>query len=84
MCEGENMSCTGCPLQTLADHFPRATTELRIWHERTGQPDRVLLSVTNQGEQFAVVAGECREAVAKLLQELDAKRVGDCKVILED
>ena len=76
--------CDGCPLQTLADFFPDATTELRIWHGKGVEPDNVMLSVTHQGEQFAVVAGECREAVAKLMREMDAKRNGDCRVIIKD
>lgn len=78
------MSCQGCPLQTLADHFPKATTELRIWHERNGQNDMVHLSVTHQGEQFAVTDATCRGAVGKLLKEMDVKRIGDCRVILDD
>lgn len=76
--------CEGCPLQTLADFFRDATTELRIWHGRVGEPDRVMLSVTHQGEQFAVTDSGCRGAVAKMLEEMDAKRIGDCRVILEN
>jgi len=69
--------CDGCPLQTLADFFPRAETDLKIWHEKAGQCDYVRLSVTHQGEQFAVTDETCRGAVAKLLAEMDAKRGGD-------
>ena len=76
--------CDGCPLQTLADYFPNATTELRVWHGANGEPDQVLLSVTRPGEQLAVRDGTCRGAVAKMLQEMDTKRVGDCRVILDD
>lgn len=76
--------CDGCPLQTLADFYRNATTELRIWHGKQDEPDQVLLSVTRDGEQIAVRDGTCRGAVAKLLQEMDAKRVGDCLVMLED
>ena len=76
--------CDGCPLQSLADFFPRATTHLDVWHERTNQPDRVMLSVTHQGEQFAVQDETCRGAVAKLLQEMDSRRVGDCIPVLVD
>jgi hypothetical protein len=67
--------CDGCPLQTLADFFPDATTELRVYHGKSGEVDSVQLSVTpNQGEQFAVTASACREAVGKLLQEMNAKQ----------
>ena len=76
--------CEGCPLQSLADFFPNATTELRIWHGAAGEPDNVLLSVTRDGDQFAVRDGTCRGAVKKLLQEMDAKRVGDCRVVMVD
>jgi len=76
--------CDGCPLQTLADFYRNAKTELRIWHGAAGEPDNVLLSVTRDGEQIAVRDGTCRGAVAKLLQEMDAKRVGDYRVILDD
>ena len=81
------MSCDRCPLDTLATHFPESTTELRIWHGKADQVDRVMLSLTHQGEQFAVTAGECREAMAKLLEQMDEKRgpqIGDCRVIIED
>ncbi len=78
------MACDGCLLQTLAGFYPLATTEVTIWHARDGQPDRVQLSLTHKGEQLAVTDETCRGAVAKMLQEMDAKRVGDCRVILED
>jgi len=76
--------CDGCPLQTLADFHHDCTTELRIWHGRTGEPDVVMLSVTRQGEQLAVRAGSCREAVKKLLEEMDEKRIGDCAVVMTE
>jgi len=76
--------CPGCPLQSLADFFPCAETDLRIWHERSSQPDRVMLSVTHRGEQLAVTDETCRGAVAKLLQEIDARRVGDCIPVLDE
>ena len=76
--------CEGCPLQSLADFFPRATTHLDVWHERTGQEDRVMLSVTHEGEQLAVTDATCRGAVKKLLQEMDGKRIGDCVPVLTD
>lgn len=74
--------CEGCPLQSLADFFPRAETDLKIWHQRTGQPDHVMLSVTHDGEQFAAKDETCRGAVKKLLQEMDSKRVGDMIPVL--
>ena len=76
--------CDGCPLQSLADFYREATTELRIWHGRTNEPDRVFLSITRPGEQLAVQGSSCREVVAKLLQEMDAQRIGDCRVALDD
>jgi len=76
--------CDGCPLQSLADFFQCAETDLHIWHERGDVPDRVMLSVTHQGEQFAVRDETCRGAVKKLLQEMDSKRVGDLVPVLVD
>jgi len=74
--------CPGCPLQTLADFFPCSETDLHIWHQGQNQPDRVMLSVTHRGEQLAVTDETCRGAVAKLLQEMDSRRVGDCIPVL--
>lgn len=89
------MSCDGCPLQSIADLFPRATTELTIWHEGNGTEDRVMLSVTHAGEQFRVDDCHCRTAVAKMSAEMDVKRQtpesqgsqtlvgGDCRLVWE-
>jgi len=76
--------CEGCPLQSLADFFSCAETDLHVWHQKANQPDRVMLSVTHDGEQFAVTDETCRGAVAKLLQEMDSKRVGDMIPVLVD
>ena len=63
--------CEGCPLQTIADAFPYAQTDLRIWHERGGQPDRVTLTVTHGEEEFSAQGQSCREAVAAVLTQMD-------------
>jgi hypothetical protein len=77
--------CNGCPLQSIADTFPGATTELRIWHQGDDTPDRVLLSVTRHGEQLAVHDETCRGAVAKMCLEMDrTMQVGDCRVTIVD
>jgi hypothetical protein len=63
--------CEGCPLQTIADAFPYAQTDLRIWHERGGQPDRVTLTVTHGEEEVSAQGQSCREAVAAVLTQMD-------------
>lgn len=66
--------CDGCPLQTLADVHPHTCTRVTIWHEREGQPDRVQVAVIRDGNDSLDGSGEtCREAVADLLQQMDAR-----------
>jgi hypothetical protein len=69
--------CEGCPLQTLADHFPKAMTRVVIWHEREGKPDMVQVSIVrDSADDLVVTAPTCREAVAELLREMNQRDCG--------
>jgi hypothetical protein len=63
--------CDGCPLQAIADAFPKAQTELSIWREKAGTPDRVTLTVTHGAEEFSAQGSSCRDVVAAVLVQID-------------
>lgn len=68
------MACHDCPLQSLADLFPKANTRVTMWHERTGKPDCVQVSVIRDTEDYSADGHTCREAVAKLFAAMDERR----------
>lgn len=63
--------CEGCPLQMIADAFPKSQTELSIWREKAGTPDRVTLTVTHGAEEFSAQGPSCREVVAAVLVQIE-------------
>jgi hypothetical protein len=63
--------CDGCPLQAIADAFPKAQTELSIWREKAGTPDRVTLTVMHGAEEFSAQGSSCRDVVAAVLVQID-------------
>ena len=69
--------CDGCPLQTIADVWPGASTHVQIFHPKEGR-DVVQVSVVVDGQDPIVADGEtCRAAVAELLRMMDEKRFGN-------
>ena len=69
--------CDGCPLQCLADVFPKSSTHVNIWHGQDGQPDVVQVSIVRYDiDDLVATAPTCREAVAELLRLMDEKRTG--------
>jgi len=64
--------CEECPLQGLADRFPKAYTRVIIWHEREGKPDMVQVSIVrDNADDIVVTAPTCREAVVGLLRQMN-------------
>ena len=67
--------CDECPLQAIADAFPKSATRVNIWHGKDGDRDVVQVSIVRDNtDDLVATAPTCREAVAELLRLLNERQ----------